>query len=254
MSSHPDPGEREENIPRMAAEWEDKGYEMELINRRQFLNQIEGLMYGDNPREGFVESGMFYHPDLRFQFRIPNGFELLNKSNAVILFNESQDAITQFTIDNRNNSPRSSVIEFTSQEEIEIIEEGEQNINGFEAYSATVAAVTNDSIELTININAVSFEDNIYRFLNYTTTSQYQTYESVFSQITQSFDGVYDPQVLSVQPVRINLERVRQSGTFSELLPQILPMSIEPLDVAILNQVELDDQIQRGTILKIPVQ
>jgi len=32
-------------------------------------------VYGENPREGFVEGGRFVHPDLRFQFDVPQGWE-----------------------------------------------------------------------------------------------------------------------------------------------------------------------------------
>lgn len=67
-----------------------------------------------------------------------------------------------------------------------------------------------------------------------------------------SFDAVDDPAVLNVQPMRIRLERVRQGGVFSELIPQNLPRGVDPLDVAILNQVNLDDRIERGAVLKIP--
>jgi predicted Zn-dependent protease len=254
LSSHPDPGEREENIPRMAAEWESRGYEMNLVNREEFLNMINGLMYGENPREGYVERGTFYHPDLEFQFNVPEGFQFVNQTSAVILFNDAQDAISQFTIDSQNSSPRAAVNAFTSQEGITILEEGSVNVNGLTGYSATATATTEDGTLLTIQIHSVSFGGNIYRFLNYTISTQYDDYSNRFTQIFQSFDKVDDLEVLNVKPVRIELERVRQSGVFSELIPRSLPMGIEPLDVAILNQVELDDQIQRGTVLKIPVQ
>ncbi len=254
LSSHPDPGEREENIPRMAAEWEAEGYEMDIINREEFLEMMNGIMYGDNPREGFVEGNTFYHPDLEFQFNVPNGFQLVNQTSAVILFNEAQDAIMQFTIDSQNDSPMSSVNAFTGQEGITLVDEGSQNINGLDGYSATVSASTDDGTPLTISVNAVSYGGNIYRFLNYTTSSQFETYKPSFNEVFFSFDEVDDLDVLNVKPVRLELERVRQSGVFSELIPSNLPMGIQPLDVAILNQVELDEQIQRGTILKIPVQ
>lgn len=254
LSSHPDPGEREENIPRMAAEWEAEGYDMNIVNQEAFLEMINGLMYGDNPREGYVEGSTFYHPDLEFQFDVPSGYQLVNQTSAVILFNEAQDAIMQFTIDSENESPRSSVNAFTGQEGITLVEEGEQNINGLEGYTAEVTAATEDGTPLTIQINAVSFNGNIYRFLNYTTSNQFQSYKPSFNEVFYSFDGVEDLNILNVQPVKLELERVRQGGIFSDLLPSTLPMGIQPIDVAILNQVELDEQIARGTILKIPVQ
>lgn len=254
LSSHPDPGEREENIPRMAAEWEAEGYEMTLVNRDEFLNMLDGMMYGDNPREGFVDGNTFYHPDLEFQFDVPSGFQVMNQTSAVVLFNESQDAIVQFTIDSQNESPQASVNAFTSQDGISIESEGAVSVNGLDGFSANVSVTTEDGTPLSIMISAVSYQGNIYRFLSYTGANQFTTYESAFTQVYSSFDGVADPAILNIQPLTIKLERVRQSGVFSELIPSNLPMGIEPLDVAILNQVEMDDQISRGTVLKIPTQ
>lgn len=214
LSSHPDPGEREENIPRMAAEWEAEGYDMNIVNQEAFLEMINGLMYGDNPREGYVEGSTFYHPDLEFQFDVPSGYQLVNQTSAVILFNEAQDAIMQFTIDSENESPRSSVNAFTGQEGITLVEEGEQNINGLEGYTAEVTAATEDGTPLTIQINAVSFNGNIYRFLNYTTSNQFQSYKPSFNEVFYSFDGVEDLNILNVQPVKLELERVRQGEYF----------------------------------------
>lgn len=254
LSSHPDPGEREENIPRMADEWEADGYEMTIVNQEDFLRMIDGLMYGDNPREGFVQGNTFYHPDLAFQFVIPEGFQLVNQTSAVILFNEAQDAIIQFTIDGQNESARASIQNFTNQEGISIESEGEENINGFTGYSATVAASTEDGTPLSIKVSAVDYDGIIYRFLSYTTANQFDMYNPSFNRVFRSFDQVTEPSILNVQPVKIRLERVRQSGIFSDLIPSNLPMGIDPLDVAILNQVELDDRIERGTTIKIPVQ
>ena len=48
------------------------------INRDQYLRLIEGLPYGEDPRQGFVEAGIFYHPDLKFRFPIPSGWKSQN--------------------------------------------------------------------------------------------------------------------------------------------------------------------------------
>ena len=254
LSSHPDPGEREKNIPRMAADWEAEGYEMSIVNQVDFLEMIDGLMYGDNPRDGYVAGNTFYHPELEFQFDIPNGFQLVNQTSAVILFNETQDAIVQFTIDNQSDSPKASVDAFTSQEGITTESEGPQNVNGLEGHNATVTASTEEGTPLSILVSAVEYNGTVFRFLSYTSANQMDSYKNDFELVFSTFDGVNDLDVLNVQPVRIELERVRQSGIFIDLIPTNLPMGIEPLDVAILNQVELNDQIERGTILKIPVQ
>ncbi|MBO6794296.1 MAG: M48 family metalloprotease [Balneolaceae bacterium] len=252
LSSHPDPGEREENIPELAAEWEAQGYEQSIINRTEYMNMIDGLMYGENPREGYVDGNTFYHPELKFQFAVPAGFSVANQPSAVILFNEAQDAIVQFTLDGENPNPKSSVNAFTSQEGINLENQNEIVVNGYPGHTALVNTTTQDGTPVKIQISAVSYDGNLYRFLSYTTSNQFSSYANAFSEVFTSFDAVDDPAVLNVQPARIELQRVRQSGIFSDLIPQNLPMGVDPLDVAILNQVNLDDRIERGAVLKIP--
>ena len=70
LSTHPDPGEREQKIRELAAEYGNRGTE---VNEQQYLNQLNNMPLGEDPRQGFTENGMFYHPELRFQFRYPQG-------------------------------------------------------------------------------------------------------------------------------------------------------------------------------------
>ncbi|TVQ33823.1 MAG: LysM peptidoglycan-binding domain-containing protein [Geminicoccaceae bacterium] len=44
---------------------------------------IDGMRFGDDPREGFVRDGAFVHPELRFRWRVPAGFEINNRPEAV---------------------------------------------------------------------------------------------------------------------------------------------------------------------------
>lgn len=254
LSSHPDPGEREENIPRMAAGWAEQGYEMNTINKEEFLSKIDGLMYGENPREGFDSDGMFYHPDLAFQFPVPDGFVVYNQPSAVILVNEAQDAIVQFSISSGSGSPEEAVQAFLSQEGITTVDQGSKTVNGYTGYSAEATTQTEDGSSLSIDLSAVSFDGNVYQFLSYTSTAQFEDYRTKFSFVSNGFEELKNTEILSVQPVRLNLVRAERTASFAELIPSTLPMNIEPLDLAIINQVELNDVIQKGTVLKIPVQ
>lgn len=195
---------------------------------------------------------LFYHPELKFQFAVPAGFGVANQPSAVILYNEAQNAITQFSIDGENSNPKSSVNAFTSQEGINLENQNEIVVNGYSGHTALVNTTTQDGTPVKIQVSAVSYDGKVYRFLSYTTSDQFSTYANDFSSVFTSFDAVDDPAVLNVQPMRIRLERVRQGGVFSELIPQNLPRGVDPLDVAILNQVNLDDRIERGAVLKIP--
>lgn len=254
LSSHPDPGEREQNIPIMAAEWEAKGYEQTVVGNETYLKMIDGMVFGENPRNGFERNGVFYHTDLKFQFPVPNGFELVNQSNAVILFNEKQDAIIQFTIDSNNSNPQASVDEFLNQEGIITVSKQNYSVNGLNAYQAEATAATQDGGNLTVNVHSISYGGNLYRILSYTNTSTYNNYKASFQTIPNGFNSVTDASILNIKPVRLNLVQTTRTGSFSSFLPSNLPMEIDPRDLAIVNQVDLSETIPQGRWIKIPVQ
>ena len=254
LSSHPDPGEREETIPQLAQEWAERGYEQTILDKEEFMGMIENIMFGDNPRQGFARDGIFYHPDLEFLFPVPSGFDLYNQPSAVIMVNEDQTAISQFTIDSENESPRASVQTFLAQEGITVESQTEYAEAGMNGYRGVATAATQDGSELKLQLTAIEYGGYIYRFLSYTSAAGYENYEARFNSIPSGFQELQDESILNIEPVRLELITVSESGIFSEFLPNELPMNIEPIDVAIINQVELDQTIERGTVLKMPVQ
>ncbi len=52
--------------------------------REAWLERLDGLIFGDGPRQGFVEGRRFVHPELRFAFEAPAGFRLTNRPDAVV--------------------------------------------------------------------------------------------------------------------------------------------------------------------------
>lgn len=253
LSSHPDPGEREQTIPELAQKWEAEGYEQTIVDADEYLQMIDGMMFGENPREGFERNGVFYHPDLAFQFPVPAGFQTINQASAVILVNEAQDAVIQFSIDSESSSPEESVQAFLNQEGVNTLQQQNLNANGYNGYQAQ-ANVQQEGGTLTIDISAISYGGNIYRFLSYTTAGQFSDYEQVFNSVPRGFDRVTDQSILNVEPVRLQVIRASRTAKFSDLVSTNLPMNITLNEVAIINQVEVDEVIQQGSWLKVPVQ
>ena len=79
LSTHPNPAGRYNNVKKAAADWKQKlNLTNAQINRNSYLKRIEGIVYGEDPRQGFVESSIFYHPVLKFQFPIPSQWAYQN--------------------------------------------------------------------------------------------------------------------------------------------------------------------------------
>lgn len=50
-----------------------------------YLRAIEGLLYGDDPEQGFVLGRRFAHPVMRIAFEAPQGFTLTNSPQAILI-------------------------------------------------------------------------------------------------------------------------------------------------------------------------
>ena len=50
-----------------------------------YLGEVDGLLYGDDPRQGFVDGRRFAHPVMRIGFEAPAGFTLTNSPQAILI-------------------------------------------------------------------------------------------------------------------------------------------------------------------------
>src|SRR5690606_5762319 len=96
MSTHPLPEERITRIEAMLA-----NATLPLgarVGEDEYLLRLDGMPYGDNPRNGYFEGTRFIHPDMRFQLVFPQGWMTQNTAQAVIAASPNQDAIIQVTL------------------------------------------------------------------------------------------------------------------------------------------------------------
>lgn len=254
LSTHPNPGDREREIPRLAQRWADDGYEQTRKNTEQYMQMLDGMIFGENPREGFVEEGQFVHPELRFQYPVPSGFDVINQKAQVVFVGPDGNQVMILRIDSQSSTARESVERYIGQEGFELIDQQEtQNSGELTGYEANFN-VQDQQGRLGVNIYAVEFDGRVYRFINYTEESRFSSALETFRSVTGSFDELTDEEIINIRPVRLQISQTEEPARFRDLLPSELPMNIDPEDVAIINQVELDDTIEPGRYIKIPVQ
>ena len=71
LSTHPDPASR---VTRRSRSRRSSRRPMPSErNRDEFLEQIDGVVFGDNPKDGIVRGNAFLHPVLRFGVEFPEG-------------------------------------------------------------------------------------------------------------------------------------------------------------------------------------
>lgn len=248
LATHPDPGDRIQRIRELTARM-PRG--RQLLADSRYLNANAGLVLGEDPRQGFVEGNVFYHPDLRFRFPVPRGFKVINQPAQVVMVEGQNRAVLGFTSAGEN-SLQTAVAGFLKQPGLRVIERGAMRSNGLPAYAAVAEAQTENGQVVRIMAYFIDYRGTVYHFVGYTSPQLFGNFRNLFLQTMQGFSAVQDARVLNRQPVRIALETVRRPASFRELIPRSLPEPFTPEDVAIMNQVELNQRIDPGRILKLP--
>ena len=82
LSSHPATPDRVKNALSNARQFTGPGAGER--DRAEYLANLDGLVYGDDPSEGFARGRHFLHPKLGFSFVAPPGFTLDNTAQAVL--------------------------------------------------------------------------------------------------------------------------------------------------------------------------
>ena len=96
MASHPHPAARREAVLQRIAE--HQGRLGAKVERDSYLRRLHGLVYGEDPRQGFFEDGEFLHPEMRFRMVFPSGWKYANQRDAVTAMSPRQDAIVRLTL------------------------------------------------------------------------------------------------------------------------------------------------------------
>src|SRR5919106_5619521 len=97
------------------------------------MNNIENLVVGEDPRQGFVEGDVFYHPELRFRFPVPRGFKVVNQPTQVVMVDGQNRAILGFT-SSGEKSAEAAANKFANQPGLRIVERGRPRSAKFPAF------------------------------------------------------------------------------------------------------------------------
>lgn len=232
QSTHPDPGNRiqvtERRIARVTVPLDDK-----IVNRDGFLRIIDGMIYGDNPRNGYFKDARFYQPDLAFSLDFPAGWRTLNQAQSVIGGSPQQDAQVQLSLAGQE-APADLLKKFMAQEGLQPGPSGPTTINGNPAAVGSFTAQQEDGLQLAGRVAYLSYGGITYQLMGIGTAAGWSTNDRLVQQFIGSFRRVTDPAVLNVKPNRISVARVTKATTLAEFNRQ-KPSTITIEELAVIN-------------------
>ncbi|MBN1789279.1 MAG: M48 family metalloprotease [Bacteroidales bacterium] len=256
LSTHPDPGDRYNSVNQAASAWQDSlKFASYKVNSDSYLRMIDGVTYGEDPRQGYVEGNTFYHPELKFKFAFPAGWDLENSPAQVNMAPQDDKSLVVFTLASGKtlDEAASNTIK---QLELTLESSNLTTINSFPARVVQSKQVLEDPSTGAKQTNRVlSYfiqADNLfYVFHGITTDADYGTYSKTFASIMGSFSRLTDASKLNVKPLKIVVKKVQRTGTLNDAFTFYGVKQDKKADLALLNNLELTDRVQAGKLIKI---
>ncbi len=246
LSTHPHPLDRFEKVGELTKEWQSKFPKKKFhINRNSYLKMIDGLLYGEDPKQGYVERNVFYHPDLKFQFPVPNQWRLQNSPQQVQMGPKTQDAAIIFSLA-QEKSLGEAAGKFVQQTQLKVRNSGDTQVNGLRT-----KWVVGDYQDMTILTYFINYNNKIYKFHGLAKIADYRKHQRTFETTFKAFNKLTDQSKINVMPERIKIETATSSTTLGAELKKHKIDSKRHNELAILNGMELSSKLKSGTLYKI---
>ncbi len=255
LSTHPNPGDRYKDVNREATMWQDSlKHSNWTVNADNYLKMIDGLVYGEDPRQGYVEGNVFYHPAMKFKYPVPSGWQLQNSPIQVQMAPADGSALMIFSLSEEKTV---EAAQKKSLEDLNLTATDSKNItlNGLNAISTVSKQVSQNTggEEQTLNVLSYFIEYNnaIYVFHGVAAKANFSNYEQAFRSTMGNFQRLTEPSKLNVKPKRIKIQTVQSSGTLATAFKHFGVQQAQMEEMALLNNMALTDKIQKGKLIKI---
>ncbi len=213
MASHPRTADR---VKLAIAEASDENLEGTVLRRDLYLQRIDGMLFGDDPKEGIIRGREFIHPDLRFEFEAPQGFRMQNSPTRVVAGN-GRDAGMIFDMAQSASGSPTQYLEREWSNRVSLSNIESFRVRGQQAAVGTTRVQSQNGVT-DLMVAAIEADGGrVFRFTFVTAAGRLKDYRSAFTGTVKSFRRLSKAQARAIKAYRIRIKQVRKRDSVSKL-------------------------------------
>jgi predicted Zn-dependent protease len=224
-----------------------------VLNRDRYLQAIDGLLWGPDPREGVVEGRTFIHPGMRFAFDAPKGFTLKNAPDAVT--GQSDNAVMQF--DMAPTPPSGALSDYVASgwlPDAKIENVQTLQVNGKEAATGLAQGVVGDTA-VAVRLVAIRQDaKTVFRFMFGAPPQSFNALDGDFMASAQSLRSITAEQAGQYHPHRIRVVTVQPGDTIQSLTARMQVPEAKDEWFRVINHLPTGATLQSGQLIKIIIE
>jgi predicted Zn-dependent protease len=253
MSTHPDPGQREQRTTELAAK-AAVGHTNMNIRQRVYLDHVRNIVYGDNPRYGWFEGSRFYHPVLGLEMSFPPGWKTQHTHAALSAASPDQQGVMQMTLAQgaAGKTPGDYLVGLTTTGKISGSRGGPESLGQWPAWIGAITVSDGQGGQQGLVAGFVSITSDVMLQVLGRGGSPGDSHERAILASIRSMTVLTDPGRGMVQPARLRVQASPAASDFRSVYGQMGGGLVPVEEAAIVNGVELDEQVMKGQWLKLP--
>jgi predicted Zn-dependent protease len=242
LATHPNPEERQRRVETQFT----AGADPAAWRGDRYMAQVDGMVYGADPRQGFFRQSVFYHPELAFTMRAPAGWKGVNQRTAVVFQSPREDAMFALSLA-QGRSPRQAAEQFFNQQGLAAVSDWP-----VQPAAGSVGAQFEAQTQQGVLQGAVSFFEHrgtIYQMLGFASQSGWRSHRDEVARVMDSFQRLDDRRYTDVEPMRVDVVTLDRAMTMREF-DRRYPSTVELDEVALINHSQPDTQLPAGAKVK----
>ncbi|MGY8814675.1 MAG: M48 family metalloprotease [Gammaproteobacteria bacterium] len=252
FSSHPSSDTRLQEVVGYAYKIKEESSESTFIGRTEYLQRVDGMVYGESADNGIIRGRDFYHGNMGFAMRFPERWGIQNLPDRLVASASAGLAIVQVMI--QPADPRLTPKDYMAQRMgIDTNRNGQAlTINGLPAYSTTTVLDTNVGKRLS-RISVVYLQNMAFIITGHSRdASGLNRYDNDFINTTKTFRPLTNPERTAANKTnRIKLIRA-QNGTEFDDLAKSSPLEKFPEEqLRLINAEYPQGEVEGGQLIKV---
>jgi predicted Zn-dependent protease len=246
QTTHPDPGDRLRAVDRLV-DASTADFSTLRVGIDAYFKEIDGLVYGEDPRAGYFEGTQFVHPSHELVLRFPDHWTLHNAPQVVTAVSPDGDAVLELR--GALGSLEEAARAFVGQAGVTASPLEAMEVHGHDAFRATFVAQTAGEPAVWGMVTFVRFGGATWRIVGFASPARYPAVSTEFVNTAESFARLVDPAALAVQPRRLQIITVPRSMTLGEFDTQY-PSGVSLEELAMLNRLGSKSTLAAGQLVK----
>ena len=225
--------------------------------RDDYLEQIDGMVYGEDPSQGFVRGRTFVHPELRFAFDAPPGYRIVNTPAAVI--GQAQNSLMKF--DAVQVPAGQDVATYLARDWAQelgagrLVNVAQSHVNGVPAATAVAAGQLDSGQQVTVALAALGTGNGqVYRFMFVNPGPMSSAQANAYQATVNSFRRLSADDAAAIQARRLQVITVAPGQDTDDLARSMAVDSLPREQFELLNGLDAGDALSPGQKVKLVVE